>query len=201
MRLLSLASSSPRRQQLLRDAGYQFETVKPDVVEARFEGEAPDTYVMRNARLKADWALNYATECERGRVVIAADTIVVHKNEILEKPENYAEARVMLKRLAGSRHQVITGVAIIGCNEKRKAGREDVFFVATEVHFKPATPAEIEWYLSTNEPLDKAGAYGAQGHGAFLVAGVIGSYTNVVGLPMAEVSTKLVGDFAISRQK
>jgi len=198
MTRLILASGSPRRKSLLQAAGYVFDVCCPDVVELLKESEAPEDYVMRNAQLKARWALEREVRLKNNSVVLAGDTVVVHRGDVLEKPRDEVDARQMLQLLSGQQHVVISGVAILETkSDLLAASREEIFFVATEVQFKQLSERELDWYLATNEPLDKAGAYGAQGHGAFLVAGVLGSYTNVVGLPMAEVTTLLASHFNV----
>jgi septum formation protein len=172
---LVLASSSPRRRDLLSQLGLHFTVSAADLDETPLPAEAADVYVLRLAREKA------RTVAARfpGAWVLAADTTVALGTELLGKPVDDAEARDMLTRLSGKTHSVYTGVAL--------AGRADAATVVhTGVTFRTVTAEEIAWYVSTGEPLDKAGAYGMQGKGAFLVSGLEGSPTNVIGLPLAE---------------
>ncbi len=143
-------------------------------------GADPAETCLLNARLKAE---QVAAWVEEQALVLAADTIVVVDDLILGKPEDTEDARRMLQLLSGRRHQVLTGCVIL--DPGRTVSRS--FAVATGVVFKSLEPDEIDGYVATGEPLDKAGGYGIQGRGAFLVASVHGSYTNVVGLPLAEV--------------
>lgn len=182
MRLI-LASSSPRRQDLLRAAGFSFEVISPDVDEFLFPGEDPQAAVMRLAELKA---LAVHTQ-EPDAMILAADTAVVLDGEMLGKPEDEEDARWMLTSLSGRGHEVITGFALLtGKALHREA-------VLTRVWFRELSDAEIDAYIATGEPMDKAGAYGIQSGAAHMVRSIEGSYTNVVGLPMAEVVDALAG--------
>ena len=180
MRLI-LASASPRRVDLLRDAGYDFDVEPADVDESALPGEAPRAYVVRVAALKA----RTIAAGHPGDVVLAADTTVVIDGEMLAKPADDDDARRMLGRLAGRAHEVLTGVAVVA------AGRERSAVVATTVRFRPMTAAEIDWYVASGEPRDKAGAYGVQGLASRFVEAVDGSYSNVVGLPVGAVKALL----------
>jgi septum formation protein len=177
--ILILASASPRRQELLRSAGISFEIIPSEVDEEWGEGETPEDYVVRLARLKAV----KVGEKHKTRWVLAADTIVVIDGKILGKPTNRREAEGMLEMLSDREHQVITGYCLLQTDSgKSRQGR-----VVSRVRFKELSPEEIRWYLDTGEPFDKAGAYAIQGKAAFMVKEVQGSYTNVVGLPLCEV--------------
>jgi septum formation protein len=177
--LLILASASPRRQELLASAGVSFEVMAGEVDERTREGESPEDYVKRLAYDKAAGV----AERHRHRWVLAADTIVVIDGSILGKPKDLPEAREMLGRLSGREHRVITGYCILRSSSgKTREGR-----VITRVRFKSLSPEEIQCYLDTGEPFDKAGAYAVQGKAAFMVKEISGSYTNVVGLPLCEV--------------
>jgi septum formation protein len=178
-----LASRSPRRRELLGLLGRAFRIVEPTHEEQRLPGEHAADYALRNAREKARSVLPHAGP---GRfLIIGADTIVVLDERILEKPRDAAHARAMLRALSGRRHEVITGLALL------TSGHEQCIAVRTEVVFRALDDAEIEAYLATGEPFDKAGAYGIQGHAAHMVTEIHGSYTNVVGLPLAEVAAAL----------
>jgi septum formation protein len=177
--ILILASASPRRQELLRSAGISFEIIPSDVDEEWGEGETPEDYVVRLARLKAV----KVGEEHKTRWVLAADTVVVIDGRILGKPRDRREAEGMLKMLSDREHRVITGYCLLQtCSEKNRQGR-----VVSRVRFKKLSPDEVRWYLDTGEPFDKAGAYAIQGKAAFMVKEVQGSYTNVVGLPLCEI--------------
>ena len=176
-----LASGSPRRKALLSGLGLSFETVAPGVDEAVKEGESPLTYVLRVAREKAA----AGARLQPGAVVLAADTAVVLDGAILGKPSGEAEAKRMVRSLSGRRHSVWTGVALDGAARAEAA-------VETLVWFRALSEAEIAWYASTGEPLDKAGAYAIQGAGGMLVQRIEGSASNVVGLPLAE-TVELLG--------
>jgi septum formation protein len=176
---LILASASPRRRELLATLGHPFEVVVPEIDETPFADEPPRVFTERMAQEKA-CAVN------REGLIIAADTIVLHKGKILGKPADKAEARTMLKALSGEQHEVITGVCI------RSGNRSVVFSTSTEVVFRVVENAEIEAYIETGDPMDKAGAYAIQGGAAHMVKAIKGSYTNVVGLPLCEVHEALI---------
>jgi len=184
-----LASQSPRRKYLLEQAGIIFSVIPSTIEEQRQPGEAPQTYVERLSREKAlDVAGHHDTAW-----VIGADTIVVVDNTLLEKPLNTDHARQMLEQLSGRTHTVFTGVTLCSPGGTKVI----TCHVKTQVEFKTLTPAEISWYISTREPFDKAGAYAIQGLGTFLVRGIHGSYTNVVGLPVCEVIELLIKENVI----
>jgi septum formation protein len=180
MRLI-LASASPRRADLLRDAGYVFEVEPADVDESELAGEPPAAYVVRVAAMKA----RAIAARHPDQLILAADTTVVVDGAILAKPADDADAARMLGLLSGRTHEVLTGVVLVW------AGRESSAVVGTRVRFRPLTSAEIDWYVASGEPHDKAGAYGVQGLAARFVESVDGSYSNVVGLPVGEVRALL----------
>lgn len=169
---LVLASSSPRRQQLLASLGLEFKTVAPDVDELRLPSEEPYDYVERIARLKAT-AID-----ETDALIIAADTTVVSEGRLMGKPAHPDEARNMLARLSGNTHEVLTGVAV-RLDERLVSAVE-----STLVRFLPLTEDEIADYIASGEPMDKAGAYALGGVGALFVDRVEGSPSSVVGLPL-----------------
>jgi septum formation protein len=175
--MLILASASPRRAQLLTAAGIRFETRAADVDETPRPGELPGAYVQRLAREKAEAVARSAP----GRLVLGADTTVVVDRRLLAKPSDAAGAREMLEQLAGRPHEVLTGVALAG------VGDTAVAVASTTVWFAPMTSEDIAWYVETGEWHDKAGGYGIQGRISRFVARIEGSYTNVVGLPVALV--------------
>lgn len=181
---LILASQSPRRRYLLEQAGLRLEVVPSRIDEAAFQLRRPESYVRDLAEAKANEVAGRYPQ----RWVIGADTIVVIGDAILGKPASAAEAEGMLLRLSGKTHRVLTGYCI--CCRDRARHFCDV--VSTEVRFKALSTAEIDWYIRTGEPFDKAGAYAIQGIGTFLVKAISGSYTNVVGLPVCEVIEYLI---------
>jgi septum formation protein len=172
-----LASASPRRRELLASIGLDFEVIPSSVPEVHQPGESPEEYV---ARLSRDKAAAIAAK-HRDRWVIAADTTVLLGEELLEKPSDAEDARRMLGTIAGKTHVVYTGVTL----QNAAAGWHETRVAESEVRMLPLTPREIAWYVATGEPLDKAGAYAVQGIGAMFIDSVHGSYTNVVGLPLA----------------
>ncbi|HVS30169.1 MAG TPA: Maf family protein [Thermoanaerobaculia bacterium] len=172
-----LASSSPRRRELLASIGLDFEIVPSDVPEVHQPGEAPEEYV---ARLSRDKAQAVAAQ-HSSRWVIAADTTVLLGDQLLEKPLDGPDAARMLGTIAGKTHVVYTGLTLQNLDVRHSETR----VAESEVRMLQLTPAEIEWYVRTGEPLDKAGAYAVQGIGAMFIDSIHGSYTNVVGLPLA----------------
>ena len=158
----------------------RFDVEPVDVDERRLPGETPDVYVGRLARAKAD-----AVSAQPDTVVLAADTVVLVDDEVLGKPADGEAARRMLQQLAGRTHVVLSGVAISA------NGKSTLDLARTEVRFIPLTPQEIDWYVATGEPNGKAGAYAIQGRASLFVERLVGSYTNVVGLPIEVVYQRL----------
>jgi len=178
-RRLILASKSPRRYELLKQVGLDFEVVPSSVIEDFVRTESPQDHVVRLAEVKArQVATNYPS-----RWVIAADTVVYIGESILGKPQDAQEAREMLHGLSGQEHWVLTG--FFACHLEN--GKSDKQAVETAVRMKRLTTAEVEWYIKTGEPFDKAGGYAIQGIGSFMIESIRGSYTNVVGLPLCEL--------------
>ena len=177
-RKLILASKSPRRAEILRAVGWPFEAVAANIDETRAPDEDAVSYVKRLAHTKA------ATVAERvpGRVILGADTIVVIDGEILGQPGDAENARRMLNLLSGKWHEVLTGVALI--NDQSQDARVVVDHAVTRVRFGQMSEEEVDWYVATHEPLDKAGAYAIQGHAALFIEEVQGDYFNIVGLPI-----------------
>ena len=175
---LVLASASPRRAEILRAVGWDFVPLPVGVKEERGPQEAAVAYVERLAREKAEAA---AARVEAG-LVLGADTTVVVDEEVLEKPLDQTDARRMLKALSGRWHEVLTGVALVRAG--REGGQRIVAHERTEVLFREMSGAEIDWYVRTGEPMDKAGAYAVQGRAALFIEAVRGDYWNVVGLPV-----------------
>lgn len=176
---LILASSSPRRSSLLTELGVRFRAVSPDVDETRLDGESPRRYVRRVALDKARAVASQHSTAW----VLAADTTVALGTRILGKPSGPQQARAMLRELSGRSHRVYSGIALVHVHKSR--ARTAVS--STRVVFRELTESEIRWYVETGEPLDKAGAYGAQGKGGLLVERYEGSFTNVVGLPLEKL--------------
>jgi len=176
---LVLASGSPRRRELLADLGLDFKVHPSPLDEPAPEaGESPMEYVRRMAEMKTmDVARN-----RNGSAVIGADTIVVLETRIMGKPTSKLDALEMLTSLSGKTHQVMTGFCIVFPD-----GQRVTKVVSTDVHMRVSTETELMGYIDTGEPEDKAGAYAIQGIGTFLVTAIRGSYTNVVGLPVARV--------------
>ncbi len=181
---LILASASPRRRDLLESIGLEFHIETATVDESPAGGESPSDFVLRLSKEKAE----AVTHRHPGVWVLAADTIVVVDSDILGKPENMSAAISMLQRLSGRVHEVWTGFCLCHHNDSVLAQGA----VRTEVRFADLPEELCDAYVKTGEPLDKAGAYGIQGKGACLVESVNGSYTNVVGLPLAEVVQELL---------
>ena len=189
-----LASASPRRSELLRQFGVSFEVVKSTYEETHEAWTDPAQYVMMQAQGKARAAvLPGVAKGQSSYGVLGADTIVVFNHQLLGKPQDEAEAIKMLTELSGTRHQVMTGMCLRRFNKNQELISENTLFVSTDVEFFELTKAEIEDYVATREPMDKAGAYGIQGLGGYLVKAIHGSYTNVVGLPV-EVLLRAVKD-------
>ena len=176
---LILASASPRRVDLLRAAGFEFEQCPAGIDETRLPDEDPPQYVLRLAEAKARAVWREGTRS------LGADTVVVLGSEVLGKPRDPSHARCMLESLSRRPHAVLTGVAVFDGRSCKKLCER------TEVRFRSLTKEEIEEYVATGEPLDKAGAYGIQGGAARFVESVVGSYTNVVGLPVEALDAML----------
>src|SRR5512143_453835 len=181
---LILASESPRRYEMLKQVGLDFEVVPSNVSEDFVQTESPRDHVLRLAEAKAREVANKYPDCW----VVAADTIVCVNGSILGKPKGPEGAAEMLRRLSSREHQVWTGFSV--CHSERRESDKEA--VQTAVRMKPLTPTEIEWYVHTGEPLDKAGGYAIQGIGSFMVESIQGSYTNVVGLPLCELIRMLI---------
>ncbi len=183
LRGIILASASPRRSDLLRSAGLRFEVQASEIDESPLAGETPRAYARRMAAEKCQAVRSARQLAGDARPVLAADTVVVVGGEIMGKARDRAEARQMLRRLSGRSHEVITGFCLAA--GPGAAGHAEE--VTTEVRFRPLEAAEVEAYLDSGDWQDKAGAYAIQGGAAQMVLWVRGSYTNVVGLPLAEV--------------
>ncbi len=181
---LILASGSPRRQRFLANLGLEFTVVVTGVDESHRQGELPGEFVCRLAAAKAEAVARRRPEAW----VVGADTVVVLAGEILGKPADSGEALAMLKRLAGRSHEVWTGVSVQRWQERCQR----TFAVRTGVAFAEASESVLAAYVATGEPLDKAGAYGIQDLGVFLVSTLDGSYSNVVGLPLPELLGQLL---------
>lgn len=196
-----LASRSPRRRELLHQIGIPFDTLlfrsgrrsDDDVDETPLANEEPDAYVRRLAQAKAEFGAELIRERHLlSQPVLAADTTVVLRDEILGKPESPAEAIEMLEKLSGSTHRVLTGVAVAFADRIEQA------LSVSEVRFRALTGEEIRRYVRSGEPMDKAGAYGIQGRAAAFVEHLSGSYTGVMGLPLFETAALLTAFGVIS---
>ena len=214
---LTLASSSPRRSELLSQLGWQFRVVAPEIDESILDLEAAQDYVHRVSIEKAKKVFDLQTFAEPKdaglRLVLASDTVVVLRDEILGKPSDIFEAKEMLRRLSGNTHQVLTGIALVLEPDKTGSISEGAVdlsslefsvgscdlggrlilssVISTDVLFKELSADEIDRYCSTQEPLDKAGSYGIQGQAAAFVKAIKGSYSGVVGLPLFETNELL----------
>jgi septum formation protein len=171
---LVLASRSHRRAELLKAAGFEFTVRAADIDETPRDGEAPRDYVARVAEEKAG-----AVQADADEIILAADTTVVLGSEIMGKPVDGADAARMLRALAGKRHEVITAICV------KRGDRVTCDMASTAVWFAPLSDTEIADYVASGEPMDKAGAYGIQGLASKFIDRIDGSYSNVVGLPVA----------------
>ena len=185
MRLV-LASASPRRRELLQQIGVSARVVPADIDEQVYPGELAADYVSRLALQKAEAV---AGQLHSDELALGSDTSVVLNGEILGKPASFEEAQTMLRALSGAKHQVVTAVALVG--RAPTEPRSEVRTVTTDVWFRPISDAQIEAYWASGEPQDKAGSYGIQGFGAIFVDHIEGSYSAVVGLPLAETAELL----------
>jgi septum formation protein len=193
--MLVLASASPRRSELLKQAGFKFEVHPADIAEDPRPNEDPIAYVTRLAREKAQAVFARITADSAGGsdgklgglAVLGADTTVTLDNEILGKPEDSGDAARMLRRLSGRSHRVVTGVALV------TATAVEVAAEVTAVQFLTLSDEEIDAYVATGEPMDKAGAYAIQGRAAKWIPRIEGCYFNVMGLPLALVCALLEG--------
>lgn len=182
---LILASTSPRRAEILRNAGFDFEVFPSSVDESRSPREAAPVYVWRVAELKARTAMrrlraNSHKECH---AIVAADTVVAVDGDVLGKPRSEDDARRMLRRLSGKWHEVFTGLAVL----VRQSQRTIVVVEKTRVEFAQLSASDIDEYIRSEEPLDKAGAYAIQGRGGKFILRIEGCYFNVMGLPLARL--------------
>ncbi|WP_340614015.1 Maf family protein [Xenorhabdus thailandensis] len=192
MKTIYLASGSPRRRELVELLDFNFEILTPQVEEKWHEGESPQQYVTRLAREKAQAGVAIAPH---DHPVLGADTIVLLNNCILEKPQNQQHAAQMLNALSGQCHQVMTAVAL--SNNQHTLSE----IVITDVIFRQLSQSEIQEYIATGEPMDKAGAYGIQGKGGCFVRKINGSYHAVVGLPLVETNELITRFLALADGK
>ncbi|ABR48445.1 maf protein [Alkaliphilus metalliredigens QYMF] len=190
MERLILASNSPRRKEILQNLHVKFDIIVSDVDEVFNEKDHPAKIVETLAYLKAE---DVANRIDRDAIIIGADTIVV-KNGIIGKPKNKQDARDILRTLSGDVHEVITGIVVLDTS----SGYTVIDHVVTEVYMKKITDEEIERYIATGEPMDKAGAYGIQGRAAVFVEKIVGDYYNVVGLPICKLGEVLHKHFHIN---
>ena len=184
---LVLASRSPRRAEILKAVGWAFEIIAANIDESRFEFEPVVPYVRRLAQTKVE---TVAKTLSTG-LVLGADTVVLVDEKILGQPRDAQDARRMLKLLSGRWHEVLTAVALLRIDENRLV----IDHEKTRVRFAQMSAAEIDWYVETGEPMDKAGAYAAQGGAAFFIEEIQGDYFNIVGLPV-----RLVYKLALAMQ-
>lgn len=179
-----LASASPRRAEILRDAGISFSVLSSAVDETPYSNENPTDLVQRLANAKADLV---AARAVGPAIVVAADTVVVLDGHILGKPRSTDDARLMLEQLSGRTHSVLTGVSLVRLPDAERRQ----FVETTLVHFAPISTDEISRYLTSEEPHDKAGAYGIQGRAGRYIPRIEGCYFNVVGLPLSRLLTSM----------
>lgn len=183
---LILASTSPRRKELLQQIGIEFQQMNIEINEDVSLNESPSDYVLRMAEEKARAGFKQLTPSEQQQIVVlAADTTVVCDGEVLAKPQSLIHSKDMLKQLSGRQHTVMTAIAC------QSLDRNHQQLVTTDVTFRKLTESEIEAYWLTGEPQDKAGSYGIQGLAAIFVEKIHGSYSNVVGLPLCETAELL----------
>ena len=185
-----LASSSPRRKMLLNQLDIPFEIVVSDIDE-RFDHDIPPEQIAEQLAFRKAKTI---ASSQADAIVIGADTIVVDEHGILGKPHNEHDAFRILSRLSGQIHRVITGLALISTYSPSKTL---IRHETTKIKMAPLTPHDIDWYIHTGEPLDKAGAYGIQGKGAMFIEWIQGCYNNVVGLPLF-LFTKMLGEIITS---
>jgi len=177
-----LASKSPRRKEILEDFGFEIEIITEDIVE---ESSQTDSLLWaQDIALKKGRAV---AEKNKDRWVISADTVVVFNNEFLGKPKDKDEAKKVLKKLSGNTHEVVTAVAMMNLSQNIEFAFADV----TEVRFKKLESSEIEWYVESGEPMDKAGSYGIQGKGSIFIDRIEGDFFNVMGFPISRFYDKL----------
>lgn len=195
MERIILASASPRRRELLEQLGIKFDIVVSTETEENIDKSLPpEAYTSELALLKAAAVGKKLTELNRkNSIIIAADTVVYFDGKILGKPKNDVDARNMLKMLSDNRHEVYTGICVMRLKDAYTVSRS----VKTSVKFKSLTDAMIDGYIRTQEPADKAGAYGIQGMGAVLVEEIQGDYFNVVGLPLSCLYDILKNEFDV----
>ncbi len=182
-----LASGSPRRKELFSLISQNFNILIPDTDESFPASCAIADAAAQVAARKARRAFSLS---EGSRIIVAADTVVTLDGSVLGKPSSYDDARAALTLLSGRKHTVITGVGVIAAKGS-KVLAEEVFSEETQVEFYPLSSEEIERYIATGEPMDKAGSYGIQGHGSLFVKSIFGDYFNVVGLPVAALNRKI----------
>lgn len=181
---LILASGSPRRRELLERIGLrEFSVCPADIQEVVPEGAPPEKVVMALSAQKARWVADAHPE----GLILAADTVVSLDGDILGKPRDEADAREMLRRLSGRSHSVYTGLTL------RRGAEQATEYEHTQVSFRTLSDGEIDAYIASGEPMDKAGAYGVQGLGALFVTGILGDYYNVMGLPLCRLGRMLKG--------
>lgn len=198
MRLI-LASGSPRRKEILEELGYQFDIKTGDFDESTVSLEKPAEGVQKLALGKATAAAE-ETSVGESTLFLGSDTVVALNDVVMGKPADEDDAKAMLRSLSGNTHVVYTGVALVEKNEQNEIVANETFVEATEVTFFALSDEEIDWYVGTGEPMDKAGAYGIQGLGRVLVEGIRGDYETVVGLPAARVYRALREHGIVPRQ-
>ncbi len=185
-----LASQSPRRRQLLEELGYTLTVLPADIDESPLNGETPVELVGRLAAQKAEASRARAAAekvTDTDGLLVAADTIVWHDGAVLGKPADADDARRMLEDLSGKTHHVSTGCCVMVLDDTGRVAQTRTFVETCDVEFWPLNEAQVDAYVATGEPMDKAGAYGIQGLGRMLVKGIRGDYYSVVGLPVSRL--------------
>ncbi|WP_193016730.1 Maf family protein [Proteus sp. FME41] len=192
MTTIYLASSSPRRRELLALLDVEFSIITPAIDEIWQQGESPEDYVLRLAKEKSQEGVRQAPY---DYPVLGSDTIVVHEGNILEKPRNKTHAAKILRALSGATHQVMTAIAVSDRTQTLSQ------LVVTHVTFRKMTESEINAYIESEEPMDKAGAYGIQGKGGRFIQRIEGSYHAVVGLPLVETEALIAQFLSLANEK
>lgn len=194
MKKIILASQSPRRYVLLKKLIPDFEVLADESEEEKIPHESPEDMVQRLAKNKA---MHIAERIKEDALILAADTVVAVGNRVLGKPKDQEDAFAMLSALSGKTHQVYTGIAVVD----KQTGKRTAEYEVTTVRFRTLEAEEIQAYIQTGEPMDKAGAYGIQEKGALLIEGIEGDYFNVVGLPLCRLGKLLQREYDFDLMK
>lgn len=180
-----LASSSPRRIEMMEQLNLDFQAIKPEIEEIKLDHETPEEYAKRNSHEKAHWVMNSLKNINEIQIILGADTFVVLNEKVLEKPKDRLDAINMLRMLSGKTHRVLTAFTLL--NRDKKNTKTFSHLEESKVTFKALSNGEIDYYVNTKEPFDKAGSYAIQGKGSFMIEKIEGSFSNVIGLPINKV--------------